>query len=143
MTLPGLSGSSSQVLVTGAQGSPNVAQSSSLDTSQVSPLVGSTHGTSGSSGHPGIGSGSSDSVGQQARAPSSDDEFFDVPPQVEADSRRRKPKWLQDTLKEAETVGASKKPVRESIPPGRFGSYIAMVIDIVETEPSSYEEAST
>ena len=73
-----------------------------------------------------------------------DEEFFDVPPaQVEADSRRRKPKWLQDTLKEAETVGAPKKPVRESIPPKRFGSYIAMVTDIIKTEPSSYEEAST
>ena len=46
-------------------------------------------------------------------------------------------------MKEAETVGAPKKPVRESIPPERFGSYIAMVADIVETEPSSYEEAST
>ena len=67
--------------MTGAQGSPTVVQSSSLDTSQVSPLVGSTHGTSGSSGHPGTESSSSGSVGQQARAPSSDDEeFFDVPP---------------------------------------------------------------
>ena len=59
------------------------------------------------------------------------------------DSRRRKPKWLQDTLKEAETVGAPKKPDRESIHPERFSSYIAMVTDIVDTEPSSYEEAST
>ena len=103
------------------------------------------HGTSGSSGHPGTGSGSSGSVGQQARAPSSDDEeFFDVPPpQIEADSRRRKPKWLQDTLKEAETVGAPKKSVRESKSPERFGKYIAMVTDIIEAESSSYEEAST
>ena len=117
MTLTGPSVNSSQAPATGAQGSPSGAQSSSLNTSQVSPLVGNTHGTFGSSGHPGIGSGSSGSVGQQARAPSSDDEeFFDVPPpQVEADSRRRKPKWLQDTLKEAETVGAPKKLVRESI----------------------------
>ena len=64
VTLIGSLVSSSQVPVTGAQGSPSVAQSSSLDTSQVSPLVGSTHGTSGSSGHLGTGSGSSDSVGQ-------------------------------------------------------------------------------
>ena len=87
MTLTSPSVSSSQVPVSGAHGSPSGAQSSSLDTSQVSPLVGSTHGTSGSSGHPSTGLGSSGSVGQQARAPSSDDEeFFDVPtPQVEAD----------------------------------------------------------
>ena len=109
-----------------------------MDTSQVSPLVGNTHGTSRLSRHPSTGSSSSSSVGQQARAPSSDDEeFFDVPPQVEADSRRRKPKWLQDTLKEAETVGALKKPVKDSIPPERFGSYIAMVTNIVETKSSS------
>ena len=46
-------------------------------------------------------------------------------------------------MKEAETVGALKKQVRESRPPERFGSYIAMVADIIETKPSSYEEAST
>ena len=42
--------------------------------------MGSTHGTSRSSGHPSTGLGSSGSVGKQARAPSSkDEEFFDVP----------------------------------------------------------------
>ena len=59
------------------------------------------------------------------------------------DSRKRKPKWLQDTLKEVETVGAPKKQGRESRPSERFGSYITMVTDIIETEPSSYEEATT
>ena len=84
-------------------------------------------------------------MGQSVRAPSSnDDEFFDVPtPQGEVDSRNRRPKWLQGTLKEAEIVGAPKKQVRESKRPERFGSYIAMVTDIIDTEPSSYEEAST
>ena len=46
-------------------------------------------------------------------------------------------------MKEAETVGALKKQVRERKPPERFGGYIAMVTDIIEIEPSSYEEAST
>ena len=50
---------------------------SSLDTSQFSPLIGSTHGTSGSSGNPGTGAGSfgtgigtrsSGSVCQQVRS---------------------------------------------------------------------------
>ena len=45
-------------------------------------------------------------------------------------------------MKEVETVGALKKQVRESRPPERFSSYIAMVTDIIETEPSSYEEAA-
>ena len=46
-------------------------------------------------------------------------------------------------MKEVKTVGAPKKQVRERRPSERFGSYIAMVTNIIETEPSSYEEAST
>ena len=46
-------------------------------------------------------------------------------------------------MKEAETLGVPKNPVRESRPLERFGSYVAMVANIIETEPSSYEEAST
>ena len=98
MTLTGPSVSSSQVPVSRAQGSANGAQSGSLDTSQISSLVGSTHGTSGSSSHPGTGLGSPSLVGQPGRAPSSDDEeFFDVPtPQGEIDSRKRRfTKWLK------------------------------------------------
>ena len=64
MTLTSPSVSSSQVPVSGAQGSPSDGQSGSLDTSQISPLVGSTHGNFESSGHRGTGSGSSGSVGQ-------------------------------------------------------------------------------
>ena len=118
MTLAGPSVSSSQVPMSGAQESPSGAQSGSLDTSQISPLVGSTHGISGSSSHLGTGSGSPGSMGQPIRAPSSDDEeFFNAPtPQGEVDSRKRRPKWLQDTLKEAETIGAPKKQVRERSP---------------------------
>ena len=33
--------------------------------------------------------------------------------------------------------------MRERRPPKRFSNYISMVTDIIETEPSSYEEAST
>ena len=46
-------------------------------------------------------------------------------------------------MKDTEIVGAPKKQARERRPPERFGSYIAMVTDIIETKPSSYEEAST
>ena len=65
--------------MSGAQGVLSGSQSISLDTSQFSPLVGSTHGTSGSSSHPSTGIGSEGSMGQLAKAPSSNDEdFFDV-----------------------------------------------------------------
>ena len=58
-------------------------------------------------------------------------------------SGKRKPKWLQDTLREATYVVGPKRPVRESKPPNRFCSYMAMVANIVDFEPSSYEEAAS
>jgi hypothetical protein len=67
----------------------------------------------------------------------------DSPPQ-ETTSERRKPKWLQDTLREAQgSVGNLRQAVRESKPPERFCSYIAMVSSIRESEPSTFEEASS
>jgi hypothetical protein len=62
------------------------------------------------------------------------------PPQ-EATSEKRKPKWLQDTLKEAQgSVGNPRKVVRESKPPERFCSYLAMVRTSVSSKPSTFEE---
>ena len=62
---------------------------------------------------------------------------------AEVCSRKRKPKWLQDTLREATSVAAPKRSVRESRPPERFCSYMAMVANIIDFEPSSYEEAAS
>jgi hypothetical protein len=65
------------------------------------------------------------------------------PPQ-DTSSERRKPKWLQDTLREAQcSVGNPRQAVRESKPPERFCSYIAMVSSIRESEPSTFEEATS
>ena len=70
-------------------------------------------------------------------------DHFDCPAtEAEADSRKKKPRWLLETLKEAKAAGAPSKAVRESRQPERFSSYIALVTDIIETEPSSYEEAA-
>ena len=46
------------------------------------------------------------------------------------------------TLREAETVGASKDPIRESKKPERFGSYMTFVTSIMESQSSGYEEAA-
>ena len=63
------------------------------------------------------------------------------PPQ-DTTSERRKPKWLQDILRDAQgSVGNPKQAVRESKPPERFCSYIAMVSSVRESEPSTFEEA--
>jgi hypothetical protein len=65
------------------------------------------------------------------------------PPQ-DTTSERWKPKWLQEILKDAQgSVGNPKKAVRESKPPERFCSYIAMVSNIRESEPSTFEEATS
>jgi hypothetical protein len=67
----------------------------------------------------------------------------DSPPQ-ETTSERRKPKWIQDIFREAQgSVGNPKHEVRESKPPERFCSYIVMVSNIQESEPSTFEEATS
>lgn len=71
-------------------------------------------------------------------------DHFDCPAtEAEADSRNKRPKWLLETLKEAKATGAPSRVVRESRQPERFSSYIALVTDIIETEPSIYEEAAS
>jgi hypothetical protein len=67
----------------------------------------------------------------------------DCPPR-DTTSERRKPKWLQNTLREAQgLMGNPRQAVRESKPPERFCNYIAMVSSIQESEPSTFEEASS
>jgi hypothetical protein len=64
------------------------------------------------------------------------------PPQ-DTTSERRKPKWLHDTLREAQgSLGNPRQAVRESKPPERFCSYIVIVSSIRESEPSTFEEAT-
>jgi hypothetical protein len=46
-------------------------------------------------------------------------------------------------LKEAEIVGNLRNSTRESKPLEIFCSYVVMVTGIIESEPSSYEEATT
>jgi hypothetical protein len=64
----------------------------------------------------------------------------DSPPH-EATSEKRKPKWIQDTLKEARgSMGNPRNVVKESKPPERFCSYLSMVSNINDSEISTFEE---
>lgn len=118
-------------------GAPSRSQSSSLG----SPLMDSSHGTSASTGS-GAGRRTADrQSGVQATDGDEEEEFHS--PMGEACSGKRKPKWLQDTLRDATSVAEPKRPVRESRPPERFCSYMAMVTSILDSEPSSYEEAAS
>ena len=61
----------------------------------------------------------------------------------DAFSKKRKPSWLKELVKEAEeSVGPPKREVRESKAPERFSSYMAVMTSLRESEPSTYEEAS-
>jgi hypothetical protein len=58
-------------------------------------------------------------------------------------SSRRMPKWVECTLREAqEQVDAPKTSVRMSKAPQRFSSYMALMSELIEAEPSSFQEAS-
>jgi hypothetical protein len=84
--------------------------------SQVTDPQGSRSSTPGST----LGSQSSGDGVDQGESPPRD-----------TTSERRKPKWLQDTLREAHgSVGNPRQAVRESKPPEMFCSYIAMVSSI-------------
>ena len=100
----------------------------------------SSHGTSASTGS-GAGRRTTDRQ-SGVQAPDDDEEEFHSPV-GEVCSGKRKPKWLQDTLREATSVAGPKSPVRESRPPERFCSYMAMATIILDSEPSSYEEAAS
>lgn len=80
-------------------------------------------------------------LGVQAPDDDDDEEFHS--PVGEVCSRKRKSKWLQDTLRDATFVAELKRPDRESRPPERFCSYMEMVTNILDFEPSSYEEAAS
>jgi len=73
----------------------------------------------------------------------SDDNEDSFTPVGEVCLGKRKPKWLQDTFREATSVTGPKRQVRESKPPEQYCSYMALVTSIVDSKPSSYEEAAS
>ena len=59
----------------------------------------------------------------------------------EVNSGRRKPRRLQDTLKEAHSAGELERIMRRSKAPNIFCSYLATMTDPDHFEPSSFQEA--
>ena len=60
----------------------------------------------------------------------------------DASSKKRKPSWLKELMKEVEeSVGPPRRKVRESKAPERFSSYMAEVTSLRDTVPATYEEA--
>jgi hypothetical protein len=63
------------------------------------------------------------------------------PPQEVAINRKR-PAWLWNTLQEAEGHAAPKGSFRESKRPHKFSSYVALMSNIIDSEPSTFEEVA-
>ena len=112
-------------------------------------LVQSSHGTStniGTGASKGssrivVGTGTPRSVGRHSGSP--DWGAKDEVPYGEASSGKRRPKWLQNTLKEAESASPPKRLNRESVPCEQFCNYVAKATSIVNSEPTRYEEAAS
>jgi hypothetical protein len=57
-------------------------------------------------------------------------------------SGKRRPRWFQETLKEAiENVGEPKSQIRQRRPPVRLGAYLALVTTIRDIEPQIFVQA--
>jgi hypothetical protein len=57
-------------------------------------------------------------------------------------SKKRKPKWVEQLLKEANEQAKSPKTlVRTSVPPQRYSGYVALMSSMIESEPTCFEEA--
>jgi hypothetical protein len=55
--------------------------------------------------------------------------------------KRKQPAWLESTLQEAERHKAPIGTFRESKRPKRFSSYAAFMTNLVNAEPSTFDEA--
>ena len=63
---------------------------------------------------------------------------MDLPKEV---SHKRKLAWAREAIQDAERYGALEESLRESKRPRTYSSYVALLSDIIDAEPSSFEEA--
>ena len=56
-------------------------------------------------------------------------------------SLKRKPAWAREAIQDAERNGALEGSLRESKRPRTYSSYVALFSDIIDAEPSNFEEA--
>ena len=61
---------------------------------------------------------------------------------LEKDSHKRKPTWEWDLLREAERYGAPEGMHRERKREKSYNSYVPLLCDIIDREPSTYEEVT-
>ena len=54
---------------------------------------------------------------------------------------KRRPTWAREIIQDAEKYGAPDGTSKESKRPQPYSIYVALLCDIINAEPSSYEEA--
>jgi hypothetical protein len=64
------------------------------------------------------------------------------PQQNDVAVTRKRPAWLRDTLQDAKRHATPSGTFRESKQSQRFSIYMALMSHIIDSEPSSYEEAA-
>jgi hypothetical protein len=62
------------------------------------------------------------------------------PPQMTI-SHKRKPAWARELIQDGEKYGAPEGTMRQSKKPKPFSSYMALMCDLIEKEPTCFEEA--
>jgi hypothetical protein len=56
-------------------------------------------------------------------------------------SHKRKPTWARELIQYAEKYGAPKGTMRQSKKPKPFSNYMALMCDLIEKEPTCFEES--
>ena len=57
-------------------------------------------------------------------------------------SQKRKPTWVREIRQEAERYGAPEGSTRTNKRSKPYSSYVALMCDLVDQQPNSYEEAA-
>ena len=66
-----------------------------------------------------------------------------VPKDVTEMGQKRKPAWVRQTLQDVEGHAAPQGATRERKRPQRFGCYIALMSNILDSKPSNYDEVAS
>jgi hypothetical protein len=55
-------------------------------------------------------------------------------------TKKRRPTWAQEIIQDAKKYGAPNGSFGESKRPQPYSSYVALLSDIIDVQPTSYEE---
>jgi hypothetical protein len=61
---------------------------------------------------------------------------------MEKPTQKRRPAWAQDAIRDVERYGAQDGSSRKVKKPKLYLGYVALLCDIIDVEPTSYEEAA-